>query len=163
MRWVYDDGGRAAAGYKGSANDCVVRAIAIATGRPYQEVYDALNELAKSERRGKRKKGISSAREGIYPQTTRKYMKQIGWYWTPTMEIGTGCRVHLKVDELPKGRAVVKVSKHVVAVIDGVMHDTHEPSRNGTRCVYGYWTPEPQPTRLSRLTYQASERIPMNY
>ena len=40
--WAYDDGGRAAAGFKGEAGDCVTRAIAIATGRPYREVYDAL-------------------------------------------------------------------------------------------------------------------------
>jgi hypothetical protein len=24
-------------------------------------------------------------------------------------------------------------------VIDGVIHDTFDPSRGGTRCVYGYW------------------------
>jgi len=24
-------------------------------------------------------------------------------------------------------------------VIDGVLHDTHDCSRDGTRCVYGYW------------------------
>jgi hypothetical protein len=24
-------------------------------------------------------------------------------------------------------------------VIDGVIHDTHDCSRNGTRCVYGYY------------------------
>jgi hypothetical protein len=23
--------------------------------------------------------------------------------------------------------------------IDGVIHDTHDPSLRGTRCVYGYW------------------------
>ena len=31
MRFVYDDGGRKAAGYKGDTSDCTVRAIAIAT------------------------------------------------------------------------------------------------------------------------------------
>ena len=35
-----NDGGRAAAGYKGQAGDCVVRSIAIATGMNYQKVYD---------------------------------------------------------------------------------------------------------------------------
>lgn len=25
------------------------------------------------------------------------------------------------------------------AVVDGVVRDTHDPSRDGTRCVYGYW------------------------
>jgi hypothetical protein len=24
-------------------------------------------------------------------------------------------------------------------VIDGVLHDTHDCTRGGTRCVYGYW------------------------
>jgi hypothetical protein len=50
MDFVYNDGGRAAAGYKGRAGDCVVRAIAIATQKPYQEVYDAINALALEER-----------------------------------------------------------------------------------------------------------------
>ena len=55
------------------------------------------------------------------------------------MAIGQACKVHLSSDELPSGRLVVSVSKHVTAVIDGVIHDTHDPGRDGTRCVYGYW------------------------
>src|SRR5262249_45511811 len=45
-RWVKDDGGRRksgiarAAGRKDTVGDCVVRAIAIATGRPYRKVHD---------------------------------------------------------------------------------------------------------------------------
>ena len=37
-----NDGGRAAAGYKGKAGDCVVRSIAIVTKLPYQKIYDDL-------------------------------------------------------------------------------------------------------------------------
>ena len=33
----------------------------------------------------------------------------------------------------------MSVSKHITAVVDGVIHDTFDPSRDGTRCVYGYW------------------------
>jgi hypothetical protein len=33
------------------------------------------------------------------------------------------------------GRLVVSVSGHMVAVIDGVIHDNHDCSRGGTRCV----------------------------
>jgi hypothetical protein len=33
--WQYNDGSREAAGYRGEAGDCVVRAIAIATGMDY--------------------------------------------------------------------------------------------------------------------------------
>ena len=139
MEFIYNDGGRAEAGYKGKTGDCVCRSIAIATGKPYREVYGALNELGKSERTGKRKRGKSSSRTGVYKQTIRKYMKFIGWEWTPTMKIGQGCKVHLRADELPKGRLVVNVSRHTTAVIDGIVHDTHDPSRKGTRCVYGYY------------------------
>ena len=82
-----------------------------------------------------------TARSGIY--TKRKwfkdYMKSIGFKWKPTMGIGTGCKVHLKSDELPKGKIICSVSRHYVAVIDGVINDIYDCSRNGTRCVYGYW------------------------
>ncbi len=140
--YKYNDGGRKECGYKGDTGDCVTRAISIATKTPYQEVYDQINELAKSERLGKRKRSISSARTGVYKQTIRKYMENIGWTWKPTMFIGQGCKVHLKSNELPKGNLVVSVSKHTVAVINGTINDTHDPSREGTRCVYGYFIKE---------------------
>ena len=31
------------------------------------------------------------------------------------------------------------LSRHACAVMDGVIHDTYEDARDGTRCVYGYW------------------------
>jgi hypothetical protein len=89
----------------------------------------------------------------------------LGWIWTPTMLIGSGCKVHLHDGELPMGRLIVSVSRHYTAVIDGVVHDTGDPQRNTywfepntgqelkpnqgrnengiwtlrRRCVYGYW------------------------
>lgn len=66
-------------------------------------------------------------------------MTGLGWTWIPTMGVGTGCKVHMAAGELPMGRIIVKVSKHYSTVIDGVIHDAFDPSRNGTRCVYGYW------------------------
>lgn len=140
--WVHTDGGRGAAGYTGTAGDCVTRAISIATGLPYQKVYDDLNALALSERTGKRKRGVSNARTGVYRVTRDRYLIGLGWKFTATMGIGTGCKVHLRADELPSGRLIVKVSKHLVAVLDGVIYDNHDPSRGGTRCVYGYWQKE---------------------
>lgn len=143
MRYVYNDGGRAAAGYKGDTRDCVCRAIAIATQQPYQSVYDALNQAALGERVSRKRAGRSlkrsNARLGVFKATIRRYMAALGWHWTPTMQIGQGCRVHLRAGELPSGRLVVQVSRHLCAVIDGVIHDTGDPSREGTRCVYGYW------------------------
>lgn len=140
IEFKYDDGGRAAAGYKGSMSDCVVRAVAIATGTPYGMVYDLVNALADRERTGSHNRGKSNARTGVYKSTIKWLMESYGWIWQPTMGIGTGCRVHLRAEELPGGRLVVSLSKHLTAVVDGVVHDTDNPARGGTRCVYGYWT-----------------------
>lgn len=142
MNWQYNDGGRLEAGYKGNADDCVTRAIAIITEKPYQEVYDLVNMYSASERKSKKNKGNSSARTGVYKDTTKKIMGHYGFKWVPIMKIGSGTTVHLKADELPTGKLVAKVSKHICAVIDGVIYDTHNPSRYGTRAVYGYWVME---------------------
>jgi hypothetical protein len=123
----------------------VVRAIANATGRPYQEVYDFVNEQGEKDRltRRRRKHGKSSARTGVYTATTKRIMKELGWRWTPCMGIGTGCTVHVRADELPKGkRLILNLSRHLsfVDTEKGVIYDTHNPDREGTRCVYGYWS-----------------------
>src|ERR1700731_5472963 len=133
----FNGGGRSASGYHGKAGDCVVRSVAIATGLPYQHIYDLVNRSSVYERTGTRKRGKSNARTGVYKSTIKRVMNSLGWVWTPTMQIGSGCTVHLRADELPAGRLVVSVSKHLTAVVDGVVHDTHDCSRRGTRWVYG--------------------------
>lgn len=154
MKHIFNDGGRQAAGYTGKTGDCACRALAIAAEMPYQQAYELINQFASRERKGKgtRKRGMSNARTGVHSATMRRIMESIGWTWTATMGIGTGCKVHLRENELPTGRLVILVSRHFTAVIDGVIHDTHDPQRlgfdyaesdradmKGSRCVYGYW------------------------
>lgn len=131
----YTDGGRRAAGFRGEARDCVTRAIAVVTGMSYRDAYALVNEAGKAERRSNR----SHARTGVHKPTIRRIMAGLDFTWTPTMRVGGGCRVHLCADELPAGALVVSLSRHVTAMVDGVICDTHDPSRGGTRCVYGYW------------------------
>jgi hypothetical protein len=99
-----------------------------------------------TQRRGKydrgRVTGKRSADNGV--NVSRKwfkdYMTSLGFVWVPTMAIGQGTKVHLKNGELPaRGRLVVQLSRHMCAVVNGVVHDTYNPDREGTRCVYGYW------------------------
>ena len=138
MQFEYNDGGRLEY-FKGEkAEDCVARSISIVTGLPYIDVYKRLAEGNATQRGG----GKRSARNGISTKRKwfRDYMTELGFVWTPTMKIGSGCTTHLRADELPKGKLVVSVTRHMTAVINGVIHDTHNPSRNGTRCVYGYLT-----------------------
>jgi hypothetical protein len=142
LPWVWDDGGRAAAGRAGPARDCVARAAAIVTGRPYLEVCAEINALGQAERASKNRRHKSGARTGVHKPTTRRYMTSLGWTWTPAMAIGQGCTVHLAPGELPAGRLMVSVSKHWTAVIDGVIRDTYDPGRGGRRCVYGWFRQE---------------------
>lgn len=138
LPWVESDGGRAAAGLVGDTRDCVVRAIAIAAELGYRDVYDELYRRANAARL---RRDRHSPRLGVAPAVYRGYLAELGAEWTPTMQVGGGCRVHLAVGELPaRGRLVVRLSRHAAAVVDGVVFDTYDPSRNGTRCVYGYWT-----------------------
>jgi len=141
--FIFNDGGRELAGFKGYAGDCVCRAISIAANLPYMDVYAKLSDGNATQRRSKNTtKGARSARDGI--NTGRKWFKEymisLGFTWTATMSIGSGCTTHLKSSELPSGRIICVVSKHFVAVIDGVINDTSDCSREETRCVYGYWT-----------------------
>ena len=139
MKFEFNDGGRQKAGFKGHTGDCVTRAIAIVTGKPYKEVYDTINTMSINERITKRKKKKSNARTGVFLKTYQKYLESLGYEWIPTMQIGQGCKIHLRSDELPSGHLIIRVTKHITTMIDGVINDTYDCSRQGTRCVYGYF------------------------
>lgn len=143
IKFVKNDGGRAASGYVGKTGDCVARSIAIVMDLPYHKVYSDLSWINATmpKTKGRKTAGVHSAAHGIYTESVlfKRYMMRLGFIWIPTMTIGSGCLVHLRAVELPKGRIIVRVTRHLAAVIDGVLHDTHDCSRGGTRCVYGYW------------------------
>lgn len=127
LPFVHDDGGRAASGYRGDASDCVVHAFSILLGRDYRN-----KEIGRAR----------SARDGVPMKVIHAFARDNGIRWTPTMSIGSGTTVHLRAGELPDVPLVARVTRHVCAVIDGTIRDTHDPSRDGTRAVYGYWSHE---------------------
>jgi len=146
--FVYDDGGRSKSTLdrSKSAGDCVCRAIAIVTGKSYDEIWEVLARGNQHESTTKRSKKASAGRytadRGISVKRTwfKNLMKELGFEWVSVMGIGTGCKMHLREGEVPStGRIIATVSKHWCAVIDGTVHDTYNPSRGGTRMVYGYY------------------------
>ena len=145
MKFVNADGGRSKY-FNGSSGDCVCRAICNATGKDYKEVYDDLDKYIKyhkehSRRRKHKFSKNSSAGSGVPKTLSRKYLEElIGWKWHPLMTIGSGCKVHLKEDELPSVTLIVRVSRHLTCVKDGVLYDTYDCTRDNTRCVYGYYS-----------------------
>jgi hypothetical protein len=149
LDFEYNDGGREKAGYKGDTGDCVVRAISILTGLSYQKVYDDMYLQSKEWRLQSNSKVAKTAnpkndspRTGVYKNVYKPYLEKLGYKWIPTMFVGKGCTVHLRKGELPNGKLLVAVSKHLTTVIDGVLNDTYDCSRRATRCVYGYFVKE---------------------
>jgi len=138
--WRYHDGGRGAAGYRGRARDCAARAIAIATGLEYAAVYRSLVEAAQLES-SPLARGRNHPRTGMRKSTLERFLRALGWRWTPTHRVGARPRRRLNRLDLPAGRVIVAMARHVCAVVDGVIYDTHDPSRGGRRLVYGFWVP----------------------
>lgn len=167
MQFVYDDGGRRAAGFRGDAGDCVVRAIAIAEGLPYAEVYQALaagqgsQRLSSRDKRKGRTRHVATAREGINVKRKwfKDYMAARGWRFVPTMAIGTGCTVHLHDGELPAGRLIVSLSRHYTAVIEGVIRDIYDPQRETHYVRPGGGTPLGGPDELRPGEWRNSNGI----
>ncbi len=143
MPFEFDDGGRARYFKAEKAGDCVTRAIAIASGQDYLVVYKDLFERMRAYYATKRRPPLTtrSPRDGVPRDVYEGYLFGLGFTWVPLMEIGSGCQVHLLPDELAPYSTILiaRLSKHICAVMDGVVRDTYDPSRDGTRCVYGVY------------------------
>ena len=127
MKYQYNDGGRKAAGFKGTAGDCGARAMAIALGLDYSGVY---KELAQANADNGRSK---SARNGIMKDVYTEVLKRHGWVWMPAPKFeGRKARC----SDMPAGVVIAKQARHFVAVIDGVAHDSWDCTH---KMVYGYW------------------------
>lgn len=127
MPFIYDDGGRSAAGYKGKAGDCGARAMAIALGLNYKDAYKEL--ATHNESKG----GIRSARKGINLVVYAEVLKRYGWVWhaAPKFDVRKA-----RCTDLPVGPVIARQSHHLVAVVGGVAHDTWDCT---AKMVYGYW------------------------
>ena len=141
LKFVHNDGGRAAAGFRGQAGDCVTRALAIATGRPYRDVYREVNTLIAIRAKNLKK---SSARLGIVPNMLTHIMKHFGFEHTNVTKItGTDVkhisRENYKAGVFPEGVIIARLKRHVCVIKDGVVHDTFNPAEHGKTVLYGYW------------------------
>jgi len=124
--YEYNDGGRSKY-FKGKAGDCAVRAMAIALELDYKDCY---NELAKQNQVST---GQKSARNGIWKKDFELVLKRYGWVWHKAPKFdGRKAYCH----DMPKGKVIGRMSRHYVAIIDGVCNDSWN---SGQKMVYGYW------------------------
>ena len=129
MDFVWNDGGRAAGEYVGLTGDCVTRAIAIATGKVYRDVYSELGDAA-----------LKSPRNGVPAEIAAVYLRERAW------QRSNGFGKEFVIGDLPKGVVVVhlswrdETSQHLCTVIDHVVHDTWNPGDDDDYIVECYWT-----------------------
>lgn len=152
LKFSYEDGGRSNYFKTKNVKDCVVRAICNATKRDYKQVYDTINEMAKNERTGKRKRSVSNARNGVYKTTWKKYIYETmpAFEYIQTNFIGSDDKLHLDYDEIKEFLwqngydiklcvCIISVSKHLTCLYKGVLLDTYDCSREEQRMIYGLW------------------------
>lgn len=126
MKFQYSDGGRFLY-FSGVAGDCVTRAFAIGLGKSYLEVYELVNKISQLERldmkiKGNRKrKDISSAFGGVYPETIVKLAHHFGLKFRSK----TGKLKDFK--KVFQGRKyLVLLEEHMTCIRNGILFDTHE-------------------------------------
>jgi len=126
--FAYDDGGRSESRRPKSKNDCVVRALAIATSQTYDESYEFWAKRGRQPHRGTDMKIVR-----------RDFEKWFGWPWVPFPAVKGQKRMsHPQFEhEHPTGIWIVREAGHISAVVNGVLHDTFLPWEG--RCIYGAW------------------------
>lgn len=129
MRFTKNDAGRSASRRSKQRNDCVIRAIAIVFEQDYDEVYDLFAKLGRKSGRGVAKRVWQKRLNAIADRTP--YPAVAG---QPRMSLAD-----FAATDGREGRWVVQCAGHLVAVIDGVVHDDGRP--RSTACVYAVWSP----------------------
>ncbi|MDE2802240.1 MAG: hypothetical protein OXK21_05110 [Chloroflexota bacterium] len=129
----YDDGGRAAAGYRGKTGDCVVRAIAICADDDYRAVYLTMAEHMKSNgyaasgnayatrernRKAPRRRGQLTAR--------RVQDRVLEAYGFTKVRLPRGERPSYTEAHRRYGDCIVGTTKHLAAIVDGALRDTFD-------------------------------------
>ena len=128
--YEFSDGGRAAAGYKGSTGDCVVRAIAILTGEPYKEVYTDMANAMKAN--GYRKSANpDTAKRGIKRERGQLTVKAVQdevlhYYGIQRVSLPRGKRPTYAAAYRRYGNCIVSTVKHLSAIVDGYLLDTSD-------------------------------------
>ncbi len=130
MEFMWNDGGRAACGFVGTTGDCVTRAISIATGSVYRDVYAELGEASQK-----------SPRCGMPIDIAASYLAKRDW------QNCDGLGKTFDGKGLPDGVVILHVSSphrrshHFCTVVDHVVHDTWSPSDDEDYVINRFWTP----------------------
>ena len=112
---------------KHKTNDCVIRAIAIATEIDYLKVRDSLFDRAKSVGRMPNDKEVYEA-----------FLKDNGWIKNSPIKNSKGKKY--KVKDFPVKNCIVHTTNHLTVIKDGALNDTWNCME---WCANSYYTKNP--------------------
>lgn len=154
--FVASDGGRALSKRPRQKNDCTVRALAIATGTPYDVVYEKLREDGRPCGGGfNLRRWIACQCDPVIGEPEWVFGRRLVRCSFPAVKNRRRMNPQQFTQDFPKGRFLVQTAKHVAAVIDGVYLD-EQPERPD-RCIYGAWEVLPAPNDLDLPSSTCSE------
>ena len=114
---------------KGSlrASDCVIRAIAKATGKTWEETYHGLCLV-----------GLSIKDTPSATPTYKQYLKQVGYQMEkqPRKSDNTKYTAEQFAEKYNKGTYIISLANHLSMIQDGKIYDTWNCSH---KCVGNYW------------------------
>lgn len=158
MKFIYNDGGRSNYFKANNVADCVCRALCNTTGIDYKVMYDLINKISKLEKRSK----TSNARSGVYKESYKKILKALQAEEVKVQEFGSNKKCHLKDEDLinyQKGRYILSLSHHFSSLIDGVLVDTYDCSRDGDRQVYKMYKMTKSVEQYNQLIEQFNKEL----
>ena len=101
-------------------NDCVVRAISVAEGKPWDVTFKELSKLAQSE-------GILIDDVDFVEDYLDSKYERIPHYAKTVGEA---------IEEFPSGTFLITMNGHITVVIDGVLYDTFDCRDKMIRCIW---------------------------
>ena len=116
----YDDGSRAAAGYRGKTGDCVVRAIAICAREDYSAVYRTMAEHMKRNGYATRERNRKAPRRRGQLNARRVQDRVLEAYGFRKVRLPSGERPTYTEAHRSYGDCIVGTTKHVAAIVGGV-------------------------------------------
>jgi hypothetical protein len=124
--FIKSDAGRSISKRSKQRNDCVVRAIAVCRDMAYDEAYDLVAGLG-------RKSGRSTPKK-IWQKYCNDHAEKHSF---PAVAGESRMNLENFAKSHRKGKWLVQMAGHVVAVIDGNVYDDSRPNYN--MCVYAAW------------------------
>lgn len=138
MNWIYDDGGRIAAGLKSHhlqkrpAGDCVIRSIAIVAEYDYKVLRLTCNEIVRQAGHC----GLFNSSIGYPRYVYGRLLRHYGFRYFSTYRTGIS-RVRQFADRVAfPHNYILNCPQHMTSIMEGELHDIWDCS---AMRVYGYW------------------------